>query len=319
MEEERHREQAPGAGYEGRVEVGAKAVCAGAVAGAGRAGLSPVASSPSADAGGMQGRASGSGRKVGVPAAAVGAAAERKVRVPTAEDGDDEEDEEDEEEGEDGQEEEEEEDEDEQEEEDGEEEEEEEEADGEEEEEEAEDDGIVSGGAAIAEVDDRRSSQVVGVIWCPSKSKWKAHGRHVDGKRVLLGSHATEEAAAQAVDKYANDGVDPVKHREGTSSQFKGVTRDKRSGKWRQGLTLVHLSAQPEPFLTNNTPSTPPNTPYKHPLNTPKTTPKCTPMPQKALTLSRKVDECKPLNEGHNGRGNMARRYSLAGRCRLNR
>ena len=29
----------------------------------------------------------------------------------------------------------------------------------------------------------------------------------------------------------------------------------------RQGLALVHFSAQPEPFLTQNTPSTPRNTP----------------------------------------------------------
>jgi hypothetical protein len=42
------------------------------------------------------------------------------------------------------------------------------------------------------------------------------------------------------------------------------------------GLTLVHYSGQPEPFLTHNTPSTPPNTP-KHPLNTTETTPRSTP------------------------------------------
>ena len=36
----------------------------------------------------------------------------------------------------------------------------------------------------------------------------------------------------------------------------------------RQGLTLVHFSARPEPFLTENTPSTPPNPPL-HPLNIP--------------------------------------------------
>jgi hypothetical protein len=42
-----------------------------------------------------------------------------------------------------------------------------------------------------------------------------------------------------------------------------------------QGLTLVHFSAQPEPFLTQNTPQTPPETPLhsmtplKHPLNNP--------------------------------------------------
>ena len=35
-----------------------------------------------------------------------------------------------------------------------------------------------------------------------------------------------------------------------------------------QGLTLVHFSTQPEPFLTQNTPSTTPNT-AQHPLNAP--------------------------------------------------
>ena len=61
-----------------------------------------------------------------------------------------------------------------------------------------------------------------------------------------------------------------------------------------QGLTLVHFSAQPELFLTQNIPCTPPNTP-SHLLYTPYTTPKRTPIPQKALTLTRKVDECEPL------------------------
>jgi isopenicillin N synthase-like dioxygenase len=43
----------------------------------------------------------------------------------------------------------------------------------------------------------------------------------------------------------------------------------------RQELTLVHLSAQPEPYLTPNTPFPPPNTPgisytpAKQPLNNP--------------------------------------------------
>ena len=40
----------------------------------------------------------------------------------------------------------------------------------------------------------------------------------------------------------------------------------------RQGLTLVHFSAQPELFLTQNTAYTSPNTPYippTHPLNNP--------------------------------------------------
>ena len=35
----------------------------------------------------------------------------------------------------------------------------------------------------------------------------------------------------------------------------------------RQGLTLVHFSAQPEPFLTPNKPLIPPDTPL-HPLGT---------------------------------------------------
>jgi hypothetical protein len=59
-----------------------------------------------------------------------------------------------------------------------------------------------------------------------------------------------------------------------------------------QGLTFVHCSAQPEPYLTRNTPfkpSTPPNTP-RHLLNTRKITLKQTlnapPIPKKALTLS---------------------------------
>jgi hypothetical protein len=37
----------------------------------------------------------------------------------------------------------------------------------------------------------------------------------------------------------------------------------------RQGLTLVHFSAQPEPFLTQNAHCTPPDTP-SHPLTSPK-------------------------------------------------
>ena len=43
-----------------------------------------------------------------------------------------------------------------------------------------------------------------------------------------------------------------------------------------QGLTLVHHSAQLEPFLTQKHTVMTPDTPY-HPLNTPETTPNCTP------------------------------------------
>jgi len=37
------------------------------------------------------------------------------------------------------------------------------------------------------------------------------------------------------------------------SAGFKGRSRGTRRGE-RQGLTLIHFSAQPEPFLTQNTP-----------------------------------------------------------------
>jgi len=40
-------------------------------------------------------------------------------------------------------------------------------------------------------------------------------------------------------------------------------------GSYRQGLTLVHFSAQPEPFLTFNTSPKPLNTPSTPALNTP--------------------------------------------------
>jgi hypothetical protein len=45
----------------------------------------------------------------------------------------------------------------------------------------------------------------------------------------------------------------------------------------RQGLTLVHYSAQLEPFLTQKHTLHTPNTTY-HPLNNPETIPYCTPM-----------------------------------------
>ena len=56
-----------------------------------------------------------------------------------------------------------------------------------------------------------------------------------------------------------------------------------------QGVTLIHFSAQPEPYLTRNTPFTPLNIP-RHLLNTRIITPKQSlntpPIPQKALMLS---------------------------------
>jgi len=55
-------------------------------------------------------------------------------------------------------------------------------------------------------------------------------------------------------------------------------------------------SAQTSHFWYNIHPLHP-QTPPEHPLNNPK----CSPIPQKALKLSRKVEECKPLTGGRGG------------------
>jgi hypothetical protein len=54
-----------------------------------------------------------------------------------------------------------------------------------------------------------------------------------------------------------------------------------------QGLTLLHFSPQPEPFLTQNTPCTPTNTPYTT-LHTLCTTPACTPYPTESAYVEPK-------------------------------
>ena len=95
----------------------------------------------------------------------------------------------------------------------------------------------------------------------------------------------------------------------GTNTQASPTTRRKRRWSswtcricwapagWRQGLTHVHFLAQPEPFLTRNTPQTHPTTP-EHSLKHPKQPLNAPPVPLKALTLSRRVDECRPLGGG---------------------
>jgi hypothetical protein len=69
------------------------------------------------------------------------------------------------------------------------------------------------------------SSQFKGVSWDKSHEKWGAKS-----KRPHLGHHATEEAAAKAVDDYVKHGTVPESKR---SSQFKGVTWSKSNNKWK--------------------------------------------------------------------------------------
>ena len=79
--------------------------------------------------------------------------------------------------------------------------------------------------------------------------------------------------------------------------QGSGMIRQQGGEECRQGLTPVHFSAQPEPFLkqkhtlhtlhTLHTPSHP-LTPPKRPLNTPETTPKCTPYPTESAQVELK-------------------------------
>ena len=57
----------------------------------------------------------------------------------------------------------------------------------------------------------------------------------------------------------------------------------------RQGLTLVHFSAQPEPFLAQKTPWTPPHTP-QHRVNIPSTIPKRTPYPTESAYVELKSE-----------------------------
>jgi hypothetical protein len=110
-------------------------------------------------------------------------------------------------------------------------------------------------------------------------------------------SAATEAAAAAASSAAVAAGIAHARTSGG------GAARHARHGSGLraasvQGITLVHYSAPSGPYLRRKTPFTPPNTP-RHLLNTRKVAPKqslnAPPIPQKALTLSPKVDECKPL------------------------
>jgi hypothetical protein len=72
------------------------------------------------------------------------------------------------------------------------------------------------------------ASQIKGVSWRQRENKWKA-----ECKGRQLGYHATEEDAARACSKYLEDGIDPVKHREASTSQFTGVSWNKKDKKWK--------------------------------------------------------------------------------------
>jgi hypothetical protein len=99
---------------------------------------------------------------------------------------------------------------------------------------EEEDDANVSagGGAASVEADAHRSARATDVRWAPGLKKWAAYTME-GGNKKHLGHHPTEEAAARAIDKYVEDGVDPVKRRGVRTSQSKGVSWDKGSRKWK--------------------------------------------------------------------------------------
>jgi len=79
-------------------------------------------------------------------------------------------------------------------------------------------DGVVPGPPTF-------SSQFTGVSWDKSTNKWKAKC-----KDTYLGFHTTEEGAARVYNKYLKDGIDPVKRRAASTSQFTGVCWDRN--KW---------------------------------------------------------------------------------------
>jgi len=98
-------------------------------------------------------------------------------------------------------------------------------------------DSYVKDGVVSATRREGTSSQFKGVSWVNSLGKRRASckGKH-------LGHHATEEAAAKALDNYVRDGIVPVWHRDGTStSQFKGVCWNKNKGKWTASYKGKHL------------------------------------------------------------------------------
>ena len=52
-------------------------------------------------------------------------------------------------------------------------------------------------------------------------------------KGTNLGDYATEEDAARARSKYLKDGIDPVTHRDASTSHFTGVSWDTQKRRWK--------------------------------------------------------------------------------------
>jgi hypothetical protein len=83
---------------------------------------------------------------------------------------------------------------------------------------------------------DAITSQLKGISWDKAKLRWR-----VECNRKHLGYHATEEDAALAYSKFLKDGIDPVKHREASTSQFTGVFWAKAQKKWNAKCKGKHL------------------------------------------------------------------------------
>jgi len=82
------------------------------------------------------------------------------------------------------------------------------------------------------------TSQCTGVSWHKRQNKWAAAS-----KGTHLGAHTTEAEAARACSKFLKDGIDPVKHREARTSQFKGVSWNKQTSRWRATCTGKYLGS----------------------------------------------------------------------------
>jgi hypothetical protein len=71
----------------------------------------------------------------------------------------------------------------------------------------------------------------------------------------------TEEGSAKPLSRTATGGVGEKKAAKKKQKAAAAVANIRATAARRQGLTLVHFSAQLEPFLAQNAPETPPHTP----------------------------------------------------------